>query len=369
MFTAEQSTLLSLIRSALWGQTPPEDPETAFEEAKKQALVPLLFPDSSAAKRFSAHTIRLLFAQDELTGLLRSADIPAVILKGSAAAVYYPEPFLRTMGDIDFIVPPDRFQDTSDLLAANGYELFQDLDETDRHRCYRKDGIDLELHHHFSYEGIDVEKYVLEGLSRVETVDVEGHSVPILPALENGMVLLAHVASHLREELGLRQVIDWMMFVNAVLDDETWNARFQPAASECGLEKVAVNVTRMCQIYLGLPETFTWCGGADDDLARDLMSIILRSGNFGHVHGSGAALETATTNFKRFGFFRYLQKAGEHNWRAYHRHPRLKPLCRFYQIFRYLKQFLRSGRKGEKLKDDLDRSRSRYELLKRLGID
>ena len=63
--------------------------------------------------------------------------------------------------------------------------------------------------------------------------------------------------------------------------------------------------------------------------------------------------------------FRYLQKAGENNWEAYHRHPSLKPLCWFYQIFRYAKQGL--SRRG-KLKEDLDRGRKRYEMLEKLNI-
>ena len=42
-------------------------------------------------------------------------------LKGTAAAMYYPEPQLRTMGDIDAIVPMALLPAAEQLLLADGY--------------------------------------------------------------------------------------------------------------------------------------------------------------------------------------------------------------------------------------------------------
>ena len=44
--------------------------------------------------------VRLMYAQDQLLQLLEANDIPCVILKGAAAAMAYPNPTLRLMGDI-----------------------------------------------------------------------------------------------------------------------------------------------------------------------------------------------------------------------------------------------------------------------------
>lgn len=369
MLTAEQSVLLALVRASLWGEVPPENPEIAMDEARKQAMVPLGFPESPEAMAYSARYIRILYAQDEIVELMRSAGIPMVILKGSAAAVYYPEPFLRTMGDIDFIVPQDRFQEASDLMSQNGFQLERDLDDTDRHRGYKKDGIEFELHHHYSFEGIDIEKYVIDGLKQPDTITIGGHTAPILPPLVNGMVLLAHVASHLRSGLGLRQVIDWMMYVDKILGDEMWNGEFRAAAASCGLETLALTMTKTCRMFLGLPDRITWCDAADEQLAADLMVSLLVTGNFGHELGKGSQVEMVSTSIKRNGLFRYLQIAGEHNWKAYQRNHWLKPFCWFYQIFRYARQGIQSGRNKARITDDLARSRSRYNLLTRLGID
>lgn len=367
--TREQAVLLALIHSSLWGTKPPDHADDAMEQAKVQALVPLLFPASAEAAQYSVHYIRILYAQDALTALMDSANIPAVILKGSAAAIYYPEPFLRTMGDIDFIVPADRFQEAADLMSSHGYTLAHEKHDLDRHISFQKDGVTLEMHIRFSSEGIDVERYVKEGIEHPETAVLEGHSFAMLPPLENGIVLLAHAAQHLKKDLGMRQVIDWMMYVDKVLDDELWNHEFQSVASACGLEILALTMTRMCQLYLGLSEKITWCKNADPILVEALMNNILETGNFGRKHGYGSRVERVSIGIRRFGLFHYLQIAGEYNWRAYHKHQWLKLFCWLYQIFRYARQGLRSGRSKEQLTKDIDRAKSRHDLLTRLGLE
>lgn len=370
--TTEQSTLLALIRSSLWGEQKPNNADEAFVQAQIQALVPLLYPESPAARIYSAHYIRILFAQDEIVSLMSSADIPMAVLKGSAAAVYYPDPFLRTMGDIDFIVPAERFQEAVQLMQEHGYSMLNNTgekDEQNRHFTLRKDGITAELHHHFSSDGIDIERYVEAGLSCPESAVVEGHAFLMLPPLENGIVLLAHVAQHLKKDLGMRQVLDWMMYVDKVLTDDLWEHSFQKAANSCGLELLAVTMTRMCQLYLGLPTAITWCKEADPELAEDLLNNILQTGNFGHQYGSGSRVERVSTEIQRFGLFPYLQIAGEYNWKTYHKHHWLKPFCWLYQVFRYAKQGVKAGRNGSQLSSDLSRAGSRYDLLTRLGID
>lgn len=364
----EQLTLLALIRSALWGDAPPDDPGAALNIAREQMLMPLLFPDTTEAGSCTAHSVRLLFAEDGAIALFRSAGIDAVVLKGAAAACLYPDPLRRTMGDVDLIVPPDMFDDACRVFDENGYRRGSDYDSDSRHKPYAKDGVDFELHHHYSFDGIDVERFVTEGVARFETVDVEGHEVPILPPLENGITLLAHLANHLKNSLGLRQVIDWMMYAHAHLSNGEWEREFRAAASSCGLEALAVAVTRLCKKYLGLPDGVTWCDGADDETVDALLESLLSSGNFGASRGAGANVENVSVGIRRYGFFRYLQMAGEHNWKAYHRHRWLKPFCSVYQVFRYARQAV-GARRGKKLSDDLDRANERYELLRRLGID
>ena len=370
--TSAQRELLNCIRSSLWADAVQAQPSgEVLAEAQRQAIVPMIAPASIEASQYTVHYIRILYAQDELVAFFRDSGIPMVILKGAAAAVYYSEPIQRTMGDIDLIVPQSLFESAQSLMEQSGYERETvEPDKLDaRHIAYNKDGITFELHHHFSHEGIDVEKYVIQGLEFPVTADLSGHAFPMLPTLENGLVLLAHVAQHLRNELGLRQMIDWMMYVHAQLTDEYWETAFHAAAAECGLETLAITSTQLCRKYLGLPDPITWCDGADDKLVDDLLENLLITGNFGHAHGAGSSVETVTTNIKRTGLFRYLQQQGEHNWKAYQEHKALKPFCWAYQIGRYIHRGLCTGRSGAQLAADYKRSSSRYDLLTRLDLD
>ena len=192
----------------------------------------------------------------------------------------------------------------------------------------------------------------------------------MLPELPNGLVLLDHMRNHLISGLGLRQVIDWMIYVNKVLNDDYWNTTFMAVVKEKEMYKLAITATKMCIQYLGLPNTITWynVAEADDSLCTDLINYIFSSGNFGCKKGDSGRIETITTVMRRRGIFRRLQFAGEHNWKAYKNHHWLKPFCWFYQIFRYARQGLESRRNAAQLKSNMNAAKERTELLNKLGV-
>ena len=119
-----------------------------------------------------ANFVRVLHGQSQLVNLFEQAGIPLVILKGAAAAVFYPEPFRRAMGDVDFLVPQERFEEAAALMEKNGYVLnYPATSENPRHLGYTKNGIKFELHHHFSMDDLDIEDAVIDGLNhRVRAV-------------------------------------------------------------------------------------------------------------------------------------------------------------------------------------------------------
>lgn len=376
----EQSVLLSLVKQSQFG--PSEaisfddvDLDSLYKEALQQSVLGLIASeipsDIITVKLQEAQVwaqtchIRYCLAQDALKKILDNAGIPFVILKGNASAISYKVPFKRTMGDIDFIVPLDRFDEAVAVLKSADY-IFDH--ETERHISFKKDDTNFELHKRFSHE-VNIEDYILSGLNNPDSVNIDGHDFLMLPKLANGLVLLDHFRGHLKVSVGLRHVVDWMMFVYRNLDDDFWNSKFSSVAKEKGMDTLAITVTRMCQIYLGLPETITWCSGADESACSELIEIILVSGNFGRKHGKGRSVESVSTHIKIHGLFPWLQRTGEQKWEAYKKHHWLKPFCWLYISFRCAKEGFTSGRNRKQLKDDLKRSNNRYELLKKLGID
>ena len=380
--TIEEKALLYIIRQSFFPGSEEAawvdkvDKDTLFKEAELQAVLGIVTYDLSvfefdnrwqlAQLRQKASYIQYCHAEDELNRVLNNANIPFVILKGNSAAYYYTVPECRSMGDIDFIVPSDRFKDACNALNSSGYIWDH---ESKRHIVYKKDGVCFELHSRFSHDDIDIEDYISSGLKSPDFVSIYNHSFPMLPKLANGLVLLDHMRNHLKTALGLRQVIDWMMYVYSNLNDEFWHDEFCKVAEEKKMAKLAIVSTRMCQIYLGLPNSITWCNSANVDDCDRFIECLFLSGNFGRKNGKGYDFEKVSTNIKREGFFHWLQYAGEFNWKAFHKHNWLRPLCWLYQLFRYAKQGLLSGRKKKDIRDDFIRSKERYELLKRLDID
>ena len=389
--TQTDQVLLDLIKKSLWDIDLPDydtlydepvDWAAVFEEAKIQAIpalvassVPDTAPEAIRAEwnqlsyKVIANYHRVLAAQDKLLTLLKDNDIPVAILKGSAAAIYYTVPSKRSMGDIDFLIPQELCDSTEELLKANGYIMTQDRERNPRHSGFVKDGVHFELHHHFCHDdGTEVEKYISAGLLSLETHEIDGHSFTMLPSLSNGVVLLDHMRNHLKSGLGLRQVIDWMMYVNSIVDNEYWNKELQSVAEDTRLRTLATTVTKMCRTYMGLPCDNTWYNDADSDLCSVLINSLITSGNFGRKKGVGNSIEAVTTKMRREGIFATLQRSGMLNWKAYRRHNWLKPFCWFYQLCRYIKKGFLSHRNSKQITSDINASANTQSMLDRLGI-
>ena len=378
MTTSEQ-VLLNLIKQSLF-HIPTNIPEDVdwnevCLEAKEQAVIGLVYKcipketgllSQNQYIQIIGRFTTILYAQSELIKLLSNHGIPSAILKGSAAAIYYPEPYNRTMGDVDIIVPQECYDAAADLMAQNGYKLIIHGDEPSlRHLIYQKNGIIFELHHHFSYERIEAENYIIEGLRHTENAMIMNISFPMLPPLANGLVLLIHMWQHLQLGLGLRQIVDWMLYAEKVLNDDFWNKEFEKEAKDLGIDKLAITATRMCQIYLGLSDKITWCQCANEELCDGLIDILLSSGDFGRKKEDERLVENIFTLIRRRGFFHYLQHAGEKNWKAYKQHSWLKPFCWIYQISRYIFWGIRLKR-GKDLREGIKKSKGRADILRQL---
>ena len=344
---SEHSCLLALIKSALFNSRldVPDDAnwDKIFESAKVQCIVPLLAHRVPVEHRNKwlevsyqnkAHFMKMLHEQNAIVNLLSSNSIPFVIIKGTAAAVYYPSPTTRTYGDIDIYLSEEYFDLARNILELNAYTY---LNDEERHYEYKKNGIEVELHSKFcSNHYNDVESILLNGLDKAIEYRICNSAFPILPSYENGLVLLGHIMMHLKSSgIGLRQIIDWMMFVQKELDDSAWTDHFRSFACEAGLEKLAITVTYMCKKWLGLPKEITWCNNADEEVANELLIRILDDGNFGIDR---APYESVKISIRKEGFFKYLQHAGMDNWSLAQKHVVFRPVAWLYQLFRFARE-------------------------------
>lgn len=388
-------TELALLKDALWGAEHyswaldyTEDWGNVFKELKDQSvagitvdavcMVPGMDPQVKRtwvqfATRHLVFWNKLMKEQDALKVLLDQEEIPFVILKGVAAAMYYPQPEYRTMGDVDLIVKPGDFDRANRILRENGYEWVES--EYDRHNSFTKNGIHFELHRYFATfndarKSRELDALIYEGIEKRVYATVGQYTVPVLPKLENGLVLLAHIDHHLEGGLGLRQIIDWMLFVDRELNDDFWMQEFGPLIKRLDKETLAVTVTRMCQLYLGLREdNLHWCMSADDDLCRDLMEMTITRGNFGQKSGkSVTAISLLSAMSNVFNIPKILQTRGCVNWKLLKKYPFLRPFAWLYQICRYIRKVFSPEYSIGQMANDMHQVKPTQKLLDQLGV-
>ena len=341
---SEQACLLELLKANFFDVSPiiPEDTnwESVYKAAKMQCIVPLIssrIPGEyknewlEVSFQSKAHFMQMIYEQNCLVSLFKDNEIPFVILKGTSAAIYYPIPSLRSFGDIDIYISEEYLITAQSLLEEKGYQFIK-TDESEY--VYVKNGISIELHIKITgtyYK--DIEKTIINGLNNAVEYSINNCRFPGLPSYENGISLLGHIMHHLKSYgIGLRQIIDWMMYVHNELDDCAWTNHFRSLAEEAGLDKLAINVTFMCKKWLGLPDDITWCKSADEDVADQLLVRILNDGNFGCDR---APYENIRISIKNEGLFSHLQTSGIANWRLAQKHAVFKPFAWLYQICRY----------------------------------
>lgn len=376
-----ETALLALLKTSLFGaplELPEElDWEALLTEARAQTLVSLVYGAlpkeqagawTSLASQAKAHFMRALYEQTKLVKLLEKEKIPFVILKGCAAAIYYPTPSARTMGDVDLLVGDGYFDRAFELLQANGY-IYQNDYGDGRDYSFLSGGVVFELHKRYSDEKHDIEAVLQKGIESAETQTLYGYSFPMLPKPENGLVLLDHIRHHLYGGLGLRQIVDFMLFVASIPDEAEFSNTYLPVLEAAGLGRLAKVVTKMCKTYFGLPTSCTWCDKADDATAKELLETLLTSGNFGRKDPyEYRPMREFTMDVKKNGFFRTLQRVGVANCEAFQKHKILRPFAWLYQLFRYAGRGIRALFRKENLRADAETGKKKADFYSRLGI-
>lgn len=387
---AVKDTLLALLRSSLWGQErfpfrPPQDTnwQAVYTELRHHTVQHLGVDLLAATDSGNAMTYikklannvrnwqRIMKSQQCLVETLADAGIPCAVLKGASAAVYYPKPDYRCMGDIDLMILPEDLDRTLALLPAD----WQMHSRNRRHIEFQNNGITLEVHPCFaSFQDPKLCGYldalIYEGVRQAQTVSIDQYNFPCLPRRINGLILLTHINQHMEQGLGLRQIIDWMLFADRELDDQFWKTEFAADTRFLGLENLAIAITRMCQIYLGLRQDILWCQDADEALCEELMEHILCQGNFGRrtpkQFNTAVGVISAARSLPRL--LKVLQRIGMQRWHAAQRHRILRPFAWLYQLLQFTAKAFKNEKPFLFLMQVIKAEKTQGPLLDRLGV-
>ena len=360
---------IDLVKLSLWGSGTAIADQEIYEEMIKQAIATLPAPylaslsiSEDLLQKWKSFIVEQLIFTTQCNYMqsVLPITVPYVILKGTSVAQYYPYPDYRMMGDIDVMTRREDLEVACEQLMEAGYSVEKSLN---REVSLVKYQIVVELHRRFATLNDPVKAKRLDDLI-IENIN-PSH---VLPDLINGLVVLEHISQHMEGGLGLRQIIDWMMFVDKCLPDDKWS-EFQKLADEIGLEQLAVVTTRMCELYLGLSHR-EWCAGADSVLCEQLMDYVMQCGNFGNKKTSDSdisknAFAVASTPKAAF---KLLQKRGLTNWNAAQKYKVLKPFAWIYQGLRYVVKGLKREKAVSKIKAEYSEAMKRKEMFDALGV-
>ena len=376
--TRTQNTLLSLIAMSLFQTSPTIDPETDWnallKEAFAQTVLPLAYSvaqpylSEDLIKRWGPVNRRIIYKNVQVScdhgivhELLQTEKIPYVILKGAASAAYYPDPLLRSMGDVDLLVDEARMEQVGRLLEANGFYPVNEDCEENTHRIYKREPFSKwEVHRTLNglpggKAGDCCRDYLADMVETAAFRQTADGCYMVPDTFHHGLVLLLHTAAHLTSEgIGLRHLCDWVVFA-ASLTDEAFSDVFYRPLTHLGLWHFARILTLCGMRYLGCPKK-AWAGKADDDLLEGILEDIFLGGNFGYKNKDRyqqmkyiSNRDNRTVDEK--GRLRQLKETlfdkAKREYRFVRKHPLLLPLGCLAVLWRYFFLLLSGKRKPD----------------------
>lgn len=322
---------------------------------------------SSVSRRIGEHIF--------IHRLLTSAGIRYTIIKGFACSLYYNDPLLRWLGDVDFLVEPSDEEVTAQLLVDNGFKEFKTIGES--HRVFYFKGCRYEMH----TEPAGIPNGDVGDIVRQYTRDTVGTSclaetvfgqVNVPDDFHHGLIILLHIAHHLNGEgIGLRHLCDWAVFVSR-LERARFCELFEKPLKEMGLWQFAALLTEVCVDYLGCDEAIL-IQRETEVATSELMQDLLAGGNLGQKSDDRAhealLLSSENSNDSLLkNLFLSANRAVYKNWPVCRRLKLLLPLGWLFFGIRYVLRSLKGERPQIDLKNIKKEVSQRKGLYSRLRL-
>ena len=186
---------------------------------KKQTVLELMQYHMLHQKQYQ----QFEYAISDFADLMKKHQIPYVVFKGMAVALFYPSPYSRTMGDVDFYIPASDFDKAVGIIESE-LKVTIEKDEIDKHFCFDYHGIRFEMHYQIeTFGNAKHQKYfnrlIDKLLASTSSFKAKDKDVVILPPIGDLVVVFKHWFNHLLiEGVGLRQTLDLLVLLNAYQD-------------------------------------------------------------------------------------------------------------------------------------------------------
>lgn len=289
-FNTNEGYFLHLLKCGLKSEKPEEPPvgidfEAIFELAKKQDVENIVFLsidqlenniDSNlysiwqeAYYKRMKYSVFQDMALEELIEVFTSKGIDCMPLKGSVIKSYYPNPDLRTMGDIDFLVREQNRQVVRDIMHILGYE--DDVLDDGQVDGFKRGKIDyIEIHYDFSAENHIMHDVFTIYWNKLLPTDIEHLYEMTFEDLY--FFNIGHYVKNMHNKgMGLRGVVDTFVLWNRLTDNQkqVLNERF----AEVNIDEFNSKLVKIADI---------WFNEVKDDGSLDaLQKYLLNKKTYG----------------------------------------------------------------------------------------
>ena len=257
------------------------------------------------ANQIENHNQLLNIRCAEVVDDFKGKGFESCILKGQGNAIMYPNPLLRTPGDID-------------LWLRSGKSDSTDKDVKDIIRSVKQNNPEGKANYHHidfgEFKGVEVEAHYrptfmndLIGNRRLQrwmkehedeqfcnkiTLPGQKDSISV-PTWEFNVVFqLSHIYRHvIQRGIGLRQVIDYYYLLKSNTN-RTNDTNIQDTLRNLGLGKIAGAMMWVLNEILGLDEKYL-IAPKNEKRGRILLAEIMKGGNFGHCDVENQKATTA----------------------------------------------------------------------------
>lgn len=268
------------------------------EEAIRQALVGVLYmgikklPEDLRPPRlllmqwaFDAENIRgtnqkVNEVAAKLTQMFKERGRDSIILKGPANALLYPDPFVRSCGDVDIMLPGGR-DSVVKLLTEMGLMEGAEINSLHVGLAEGLFPVSVEVHYVASntyspFQNKRMHKFLADEFPNF-TRTSEGFCVP--SARYALIMQLSHIKIHFFSVgIGLRQLIDYYFVLKSSSEDDC--REVSRLLKKFGLYHMAQAIMWLLKKVLHLEKTYELCK-PDESRGKILLRVALNGGNFG----------------------------------------------------------------------------------------
>ena len=221
-------------------------------------------------------------AVSELTAAFERENIPFRTFKGWRTKDLWPQPLLRTMGDVDILVHTEDRRRSDDTMLSLGYQKY-----VDNHSVwtYEARDITVEIHDHMFYE------HLANSFDYISFFDnAWDYADGPLDESFQVLYLLCHNAKHI-----LNNGIGFRAFLDLAFYSRKGNVRWDWVCSklnEIQLFGFAETSFALCKAWFDLEPPFP-IGGIDADFYEKTTEKAFRDGTFGLENAENRSAVTA----------------------------------------------------------------------------